>query len=222
MGFRLTDAAILKPNCFSYYGLRYFDPVTGRWPSRDPIGEIGGVNLYGFVGNEPMNNVDYLGALARPQPLAGNSKTVTAVACGCLHVTVVYCTLIPNLTEVFTGSGTGVSDWEEFVGHGGDEGAWNRERARLRGLRNQALNRAQDEAIAESERGAQELLGRRSSYWAIREPREPTECRCWVHQIQKVYEGGEWNSISHISMDFNVNQNIGPPPPLPAGPATDV
>jgi RHS repeat-associated protein len=22
-----------------YYGYRYYDPVTGRWPNRDPIGE---------------------------------------------------------------------------------------------------------------------------------------------------------------------------------------
>jgi integrase/recombinase XerD len=29
----------------AYYGYRYFDPVTGRWPSRDPIEEEGGVNL---------------------------------------------------------------------------------------------------------------------------------------------------------------------------------
>ncbi|MDA0768571.1 MAG: hypothetical protein O3A92_17300 [Verrucomicrobia bacterium] len=25
-----------------YYGYRYYDPVTGRWVSRDPIGERGG------------------------------------------------------------------------------------------------------------------------------------------------------------------------------------
>jgi len=25
-----------------YYGYRYYDPATGRWPSRDPIGEMGG------------------------------------------------------------------------------------------------------------------------------------------------------------------------------------
>ena len=44
-----------------YYGYRYYDPVTGRWPSRDPIGERGGVNLYGFVGNDTLNQCDFLG-----------------------------------------------------------------------------------------------------------------------------------------------------------------
>jgi RHS repeat-associated protein len=46
-----------------YYGFRFYDPVTGRWPSRDPIGERGGVNLYGMVGNDAVNGVDYLGLL---------------------------------------------------------------------------------------------------------------------------------------------------------------
>lgn len=45
----------------TYYGYRYYDPVTGRWPSRDPIGEAGGINLYGFGGNDPIWNIDYLG-----------------------------------------------------------------------------------------------------------------------------------------------------------------
>jgi len=31
------------------------------WPSRDPIGERGGLNLYGFVGNDGVNKWDYLG-----------------------------------------------------------------------------------------------------------------------------------------------------------------
>jgi RHS repeat-associated protein len=44
-----------------YYGYRYYDPVTGRWPSRDPIGEEGGINLYGFVGNDGVNLWDLLG-----------------------------------------------------------------------------------------------------------------------------------------------------------------
>jgi RHS repeat-associated protein len=44
-----------------YYGYRYYDPLTGRWPSRDPIAERGGVNLYGFVYNNPFGWYDYLG-----------------------------------------------------------------------------------------------------------------------------------------------------------------
>ncbi len=43
------------------YGYRYYTPLLGRWPSRDPIEEKGGINLYGFVGNNPLGNHDYLG-----------------------------------------------------------------------------------------------------------------------------------------------------------------
>jgi RHS repeat-associated protein len=46
-----------------YYGFRYYDSVLGRWPSRDPIGEEGGVNLYGFVGNRAENAIDAFGLL---------------------------------------------------------------------------------------------------------------------------------------------------------------
>jgi hypothetical protein len=44
-----------------YYGYRYLDPVTGRWINRDPIEESGGVNLYGFVGNDGVATTDILG-----------------------------------------------------------------------------------------------------------------------------------------------------------------
>jgi RHS repeat-associated protein len=45
----------------AYYGYRYYDSLTGRWPSRDPIEEKGGVNLYGFVENDGVNRFDILG-----------------------------------------------------------------------------------------------------------------------------------------------------------------
>ena len=45
----------------TYYGYRYYDPTTGRWPSRDPIRERGGINLYGFVGNDAVNRKDRFG-----------------------------------------------------------------------------------------------------------------------------------------------------------------
>jgi RHS repeat-associated protein len=40
---------------------RAYDPDTGRWLSRDPIAEEGGLNLYGYVGNDPGNLWDPLG-----------------------------------------------------------------------------------------------------------------------------------------------------------------
>jgi len=44
-----------------YYGYRYYNPELGRWLNRDPLQEAGGINLYGFVGNYPLGNLDYLG-----------------------------------------------------------------------------------------------------------------------------------------------------------------
>ena len=41
-----------------YWKNRYYDPSTGRWLSKDPIGEKGGVNLYGFVDEDPISKVD--------------------------------------------------------------------------------------------------------------------------------------------------------------------
>jgi RHS repeat-associated protein len=43
------------------YKYRDYDAITGRWPSRDPIEERGGVNLYGFLGNECIGKWDFLG-----------------------------------------------------------------------------------------------------------------------------------------------------------------
>jgi len=36
-------------------GHRYYDPATGTWLTRDPIGQAGGVNVYGYVGGDPVN-----------------------------------------------------------------------------------------------------------------------------------------------------------------------
>jgi RHS repeat-associated protein len=44
-----------------YYKYRHYDPSLGRWPSRDPIEEYGGPNLYVFVNNQPTRYWDRLG-----------------------------------------------------------------------------------------------------------------------------------------------------------------
>jgi RHS repeat-associated protein len=46
-----------------YYGRRYYDPKPGRFVGRDPIGEKGGIHLYAFVRNRPVNTVDVMGML---------------------------------------------------------------------------------------------------------------------------------------------------------------
>ena len=44
-----------------YYGYRYYSPNLGRWISRDPIEEAGGLNLIDICGNNPLSQVDPLG-----------------------------------------------------------------------------------------------------------------------------------------------------------------
>ena len=53
--------ALMRQTNLVYYGYRYYNPRLGRFLNRDPIGEEGGLNLYGFVGNNPVNIYDYLG-----------------------------------------------------------------------------------------------------------------------------------------------------------------
>jgi RHS repeat-associated protein len=40
---------------------RAYDSLRARWLNRDPIGEAGGVNLYGYVFGDPTNRTDPLG-----------------------------------------------------------------------------------------------------------------------------------------------------------------
>ncbi len=69
-------AAMETASDVRYYGFRYYNPSTGRWLSRDPMGEQGGVNLYGMVGNDPVNDIDPLG-LASMRPGYGTLPNPT-------------------------------------------------------------------------------------------------------------------------------------------------
>jgi RHS repeat-associated protein len=57
-----------------YYGYRYYAPLLQRWINRDPFGEEGGMNMYGFVGNAPFLFIDKLG-MFRLIPVSGSPRT---------------------------------------------------------------------------------------------------------------------------------------------------
>jgi len=40
---------------------RYYDPITGRYVTPDPIGLNGGTNLFVYVENNPLKNIDPIG-----------------------------------------------------------------------------------------------------------------------------------------------------------------
>ncbi len=97
--YRYSTKPLDQPTGFYYYGYRYYDPTTGRWPSRDPIEENGGINLYGFVGNDVINKSDHLGLSNLPPPQK---------SCGCLKVRACECTepggfCLPRHGQVFRG-----------------------------------------------------------------------------------------------------------------------
>jgi hypothetical protein len=59
----------------TYYLYRWYDPLTGRWPSREPLGENGDSNLYTFISNLPNCDYDILGLCS------GSRKALLDAAC---------------------------------------------------------------------------------------------------------------------------------------------
>ncbi|NTV30028.1 MAG: hypothetical protein HGA80_08125 [Candidatus Omnitrophica bacterium] len=63
-GLRDTDTGLV------HFGYRDYDPATGRWTAKDPIGFNGGdVNLYGYVEDDPVNLVDPMGLMGITAPI---------------------------------------------------------------------------------------------------------------------------------------------------------
>jgi RHS repeat-associated protein len=107
--FRLSTKYQDDETDLLYYGYRYYNASTGRWISRDPLGELGfdviridddedrtvEPNHYAFVGNVPITRVDFLGLrsckeicraildTAVPPPIGGFVGCENGKKCAC-------------------------------------------------------------------------------------------------------------------------------------------
>jgi len=62
-----------------YYGARYYAPWLQRWVSADPAGDVDGLNLYGFVGNNPLSYVDPDGSQREKRDIVDYSKFISVL-----------------------------------------------------------------------------------------------------------------------------------------------
>ncbi len=92
-----------------YWGLRWYDPVTGKWISRDGLGEAGGLNLYEYCGGDPIGFCDPYG-LTGDSYLMGVSQTVAGYLDGLLFG------VLPNQDNANYRAGQNVGDVVSLAG----------------------------------------------------------------------------------------------------------
>ena len=59
--FQFTAREFDAEDGLYYYRARYYNPGSGRFLSEDPSGFSGGMNMYPYVGNDPIDSVDPTG-----------------------------------------------------------------------------------------------------------------------------------------------------------------
>jgi RHS repeat-associated protein len=62
--FAYTGQRIDPESGLYYYRARHYSPLLGRFLQPDPLGYQGGINLYAYVGNDPLNATDPNGQVA--------------------------------------------------------------------------------------------------------------------------------------------------------------
>jgi RHS repeat-associated protein len=61
-----------------YVRARHYDPANARWLSRDPAGASGGLNLYGYAGNDPIGMMDATGMAPHARQMTSQQRAAWA------------------------------------------------------------------------------------------------------------------------------------------------
>jgi RHS repeat-associated protein len=77
--YRYTGMERDEETGFSYHGARHYVPWLGTWTSADPTGLADGVNLYAYVGSDPIGFVDRTGTERQAPDIAQMERRVTAL-----------------------------------------------------------------------------------------------------------------------------------------------
>ncbi len=56
--YRYTGQLMIPEANLYYFKARMYDPANGRFPQTDPVGYQSDINLYAYVGNDPINEWD--------------------------------------------------------------------------------------------------------------------------------------------------------------------
>lgn len=75
---------MMRPVSLHSNRFRYYDPTIGRYISADPIGQMGGANIYTYVSGDPLNWVDPLGLILE---IGGSSAYYSAAQTAIAYVT---------------------------------------------------------------------------------------------------------------------------------------